>query len=125
MGVVAGVLCLLMALGAYVSDHALDKSAVQADAQVEGVTGAKDPQYRVRFSLPDGRVVTTRTDFANADHRVGDTIRVEYDPSDPKTVAEVGSRSGAWILYDAFGLMGVAAVGYSVFRLWRPKKSDG
>lgn len=111
---------MLMAFGGYDADRSLDARGVETDARVEDVIGGKDAQYRVRFTLPDGQAMSTRTDYAKDGAKRGDLIRVEYDPEFPETVSEVGSRDGAWILYGALGLTGLAALTHSVWRLWRP-----
>lgn len=124
-GVAVGLLLMLLAFGGYDADRSLDARGVETDAQVEKVIRGKDPQYRVRFTLPDGKTISTRTDYANGGARPGDSIRVEYDPEFPETVSEVGSRDGAWILYGTTGLTGVAALAHSIWRLWRPAARQG
>ena len=122
VGVLCGLVFLLIAYGGYDADRSLDERGVETEAIVEKVLNGRDPQYRVRFTLPDGRVISTRTDYAVGDAEAGDRIRVEYDPEYPETVSEVGSRDGAALLYGGFGVVGLAAVGHALWRLRHPKQ---
>jgi hypothetical protein len=120
---VFGALALLVAFGGWLADHDLSARGVRGTAEVVEVLHGKDPQYVVRFTLSSGRIATERTAYATRGAHVGEVIRVEYDPEDPSTVAQVGSRSGAWILYGGWGLVGLGLIGHAFWKVWRRRGS--
>jgi hypothetical protein len=120
---VMAAVVLLAGLGGYASDHDLSTRGVRGTAEVVQVLNGRDPQYRVRLTLPDGRTLTERTSYANTGAHVGDVIQVEYDPEDPTTVAQVGSRDDAWVLYGAWSLVGLGLLCHASWRLFKRGRS--
>lgn len=123
LGTALGLAIVLGGAGGYADDHALAARGVSTTALVVGAHPGRDPSYDVRFALPDHRVVTAETSYADNTATVGDTIRIQYDSQDPQTVAEAGARSGAWIVWGGWLLTGVAMTLYSI-RLWRRRPID-
>lgn len=112
-----GLVVLLGGVGGYIDDRDLTARGVTTQATVVSAYPGRDPAYDVRFTLPGGQVVTERTDYASNGARVGDAMRIEYDPQDPSTVSEVGARSAAWILWGTWLLTGAGLSLWSL-RLW-------
>ena len=90
------------------------------EAVVLADTGGKSPAFRVRFQTVTGDQVTTETSYALEGASVGSNTQVEYDPGDTSTVAQVGARSGASLLYGGFGVVGVDALAYVVWARQHP-----
>jgi Protein of unknown function (DUF3592) len=90
--------------------------ASPGDPSTGPLSGTTGPHYRpvVTFPMPDGREVEAESRFAGnpAPARVGDTVRVFYDPKDPTRIqidTAVG-RGGCL----AFGLIFVGAVLFAI-----------
>jgi hypothetical protein len=114
-----GTVICLAGFGGLLADRDLSARGVTTTARVVEVNVGRDPSYDVRFQLPNGDVVTEGTSYAELGSAVGDDIRIEYDPEDPATVAQVGARSWAWILWGGWGLTGLGMLLYSVRMLRR------
>ena len=100
-----GALLLVVGIGGWTIDRDLSARGVRTTAVVLADVGVRDTIYEVRFTVEGGRETTAETSFALGGAEVGDVIDVEYDPQDPSSVAQVGARDGAWLLW------GVPAVG--------------
>jgi hypothetical protein len=111
---ILGTVILLGGLGGFLIDRDLASRGVTTTAQVVDVNLGRDHSYDVRFQVPSGDVVTGRTSYALSGAAVGDDIQVEYDPEDPETVAQVGARSDAWILWGVWGVTGLGLLLYAI-----------
>lgn len=110
------------------SEVAFRRSAVETDGQVVEMLhevsrrtgGRRSSVYRpvFTFTLPDGRVV--RAEGAVASNppccRVGETVRVRYDPARPERAAIVGFME-SWFLAVLLGGMGVVFLGLGLLGL--------
>jgi hypothetical protein len=114
-----GTVILLGGVGGFLADRDLGSRGVTTTARVVDVNLGRDHSYDVRFRLPGGDVVTGRTSYALPGAAVGDDIPVEYDPEDPETVAQIGTRSHAWILWGVWALTGLAVLLYATWLFWR------
>lgn len=72
----------------------------------------------VDFTVPSGETIRFTSGFGSrpAGHKVGQTIKVRYDPADPRK-AEVESAMSLWIFPLILVFMGTAACCLSVFFL--------
>ena len=120
-----GLVVLGTGLGGWSIDRDLSARGVRTTAVVVEVQSGWDFSYVVRLDLPDGRSVTERTSYADVGADVGDTIDVEYDPEDASTVAQVGARSAAWILWGGWTLTGVVTVIAGLVRYSRRRRLRG
>jgi hypothetical protein len=69
----------------------------------------------VEFTPPSGQTIRFTSDFGSrpASHRVGQTVKVRYDPVDPQK-AEVESTLSTWLLPGILIFMGTIACCLSV-----------
>ena len=118
-----GTVICFAALGGFLADHDLSARGVTTTGRVIDVNPGRDLSYDVRFELPSGDVVTAQTSYALGGSAEGDDIRIEYDPQYPGTVAQVGARSSAWVLWGVWGLTGLGMLLCSVW-MFRRRDTD-
>ena len=93
-----GILCLI------VNNSRLDYPEI--DAEVTGAELSDTYRLNLRYTV-DG--VEYETVFENEPvKKVGDTIKIDYDPSDP---SKAGSHVGAWFPYLIIGAGALAIIG--------------
>ena len=111
-------------IAATVSDLNLRAHGVTTNAVVTGVSthfsrkSADRYTDRIEFSTPDGTKHDASISGSRGD-RVGETVAVVYDPSDPGTVQPKSSLTGVWWLGPVVLLLFALLFGWLGRRLWR------
>jgi hypothetical protein len=126
-GLLMAALVLAMSMISLYYDHVFATRGIVADGEVVKVGSPKGP-YTVRFTTRTGEtVVSVPVTGVSRDKKVGDHVRIVYDPRHPSSVQE--DDGGYYIWPAVFGAFGICIAGAAVwihrragrrFPGWRP-----
>jgi peptidoglycan/LPS O-acetylase OafA/YrhL len=131
IGVILLVVAVLMVVGAVLGTIAsinLRANGVRTNATIVNVSTnfsrhtATSYTDVIRFSTADGKQYQESISGSRGE-RVGGTVAVIYDPSDPGTVQEASDLSGLWWLTPVVLVIFALALGWLGRRLWRSRSA--
>ena len=95
-----GVLLVWAFVAALRAERRFLASAIRTTGVVESLHASGSPRSApypvVRFTTTDGTTVSATSSSTRAGYRIGQTVRINYDPNDPSTV-EISSWSSHWV----------------------------
>lgn len=130
LGVVVLVAAVLLFAGAILSTVTslnLRANGVKTNAAVVSVspnfsrTSAHTYTDLVEFTTPDGKQHRDSISGSRGD-RIGQTVAVVYDPSDPNTMQTASSLTGLWWITPVVLLLFSFLFGWLGRRLWRVRQ---
>jgi hypothetical protein len=90
--------------------------AVAEVVALEDVDNGSRPRARVRFTAPDGRVVTPLVTKHDPRLQPGYRVEIRYDPDDPEAAVEYDRLNGLGGLFVVLVAVTVVVVGLSAIR---------
>ena len=112
-----GMLLLIGAVIVYASASAWQKRGIETTAEITDFSRDGFPYVRYQAG---GQVYESRLNYSTGSMRAGDTIRIRYDPEDPRDAKSVnGSLMALWIV----GGLGVFFTGLGITFLCLARKA--